>query len=120
MHPTDDYYELANLSTTKIQNGISIKSGSIADVVAKIDNQQEVKVLLEYEYEYSGHSYIGTYYPSNIGIYKFDDTLTLEFMITECPGFGGWYPVWFTSMRIKQDGTFFNFDMWKLNMENKT
>ena len=119
LNPTDDYYELASLTTKQIKNGMSIKSGSIADVVAKIKNQQEVKVLLEYEYEYSGYSYIGTYYPSNIGVFLYNDTLCLEFMIGECPGYSGWYPAWLTTMRINKDGTFNNFDMWKLQLEEK-
>ena len=120
LYPTDSHYELNSLTTEQIKNGISIKSGSIADVVAKIKNQQEVKVLLEYEYEYGGELYIGTYYPSNIGAFLYNDALTLEFMISECPGHSGWYPIWLTAMRIKQDGTFFGFTMFKLNMENKT
>lgn len=120
LNPTDDYYMLDNLRTTQIKNGISIKSGSIADVVAKIKNQQEVKVLLEYEYEYDGYIFIGTYYPSNIGVFKLNDSLNLEFIIAEAPGFSGWYPIWLASMRIQQDGTFINFDMWKLQLENRS
>jgi hypothetical protein len=81
---------LSEVHNDTIEQNLLIKSGSVADVIEKLENRQEVRVVLEHDYPYGeSNNFVGVFYPSivtsqnaNSGNAKY---LRLDFSVNMLP-----------------------------------
>lgn len=106
-------YSFTKGNENAIRDSISIKSGSIENTLAKLENREEVKVFMEYEYYYGGSTrFVGTYYPTTVcrNSSGNDANLALEFL---CNGYPGSYDYLNATMvmLLDTDGSFLVFKL---------
>lgn len=85
---------------------VTIKSGSVANTYAKLQERKEVKVFAEHEYWYGGYyKYTGVLYPSAVTMVDFDDIAGVSVMFVSSTRLDDGYDGKIVRIILGMDGT---------------